>query len=363
VSLKLRAVVAILALAATSTLASCGGAAETTGLTDGGTTKCVSGSVTGQGSTAQAAAMARWIGEHRSTCPGATITYQANGSGAGQQAFIAGSVDFAGSDSPLAIPEQAKANARCGSGQAIHLPILIGPVAVVYNLGGTHNLQLKPATLARIFDGSITRWNADQIRADNPGVALPERPIVTVHRADSSGTTDNFTGFLAVTAPEHWRYGASKVWQAPGGIGKDGGKGIGDEVSVNAGTISYVEWSVAQTARLDMAKIYNGSGQYATLTGESAGTTIDGSDVVGSFDDLKLKVNYFSTLPGAYPIVQVTYEIVCNRGHPADKLALLKSFLAYVASSKGQAAAGELGYAPLPPKLRKQVTSALDVLA
>src|SRR5207302_8818407 len=133
-------------------------------------------------------------------CSSANITYQGTGSGAGQQAFIAGTADFAGSDSPLAAADQPKADARCKTGAAIHLPMVVGPIAVVYNVSGVTSLQLKPATLAKIFAGKVTTWNDPTIGADNPGVTLPSTKILSVHRSDSSGTTDNFTKFLAKTA-------------------------------------------------------------------------------------------------------------------------------------------------------------------
>lgn len=351
----------VLTVSTALTLAGCAAAGRTRP-TATPTIGCASGELAGQGSTAQAAAMTRWLEQYHATCPHADVRYEANGSGAGQQAFIAASADFAGSDSPLSTADQAKANNRCRTGQAIHLPMLIGPVAVVYNLAGVKDLQFKPATLAKVFSGNVTRWNADEIKADNPVVPLPDAPIETVHRSDSSGTTDNFTSYLAATAPSEWRYGSGKTWQAPGGTGQAGSRGVGDEVTLNSGAISYVEWSVAQTFKLNIAKIYDSAGQYATLTSEAAGKTIANSDIVGSFDDLKLKLNYFSTVSGAYPIVQVTYEIICNKGNAPERQPLLKAFLTYLASGPAQASAGDLGYAPLPAKMRKAVTASVGLI-
>src|SRR5205807_4083749 len=124
-----------------------------------GAISCASGSIKAQGSTAQANAVAQWIKNYQTACSGANLDYQATGSGAGQQAFIAGTADFAGSDSPLAAADQPKADARCKSGAAIHLPMVVGPIAVVYNVSGVSGLQLKPATIAKIFSGKVTTWN------------------------------------------------------------------------------------------------------------------------------------------------------------------------------------------------------------
>jgi phosphate transport system substrate-binding protein len=145
--------------------------------------------------------MDEWIKLYQQKCSGAQINYQGTGSGAGVQAFIGNTADFAGSDSVLKDgDEQTKANARCTGGQSIHLPMVVGPIAVAYNIDGVKSLQLKPATLAKIFSGAITSWDDATIKADNPGVTLPSTKIVTVHRSDSSGTTDNFTAYLTAAA-------------------------------------------------------------------------------------------------------------------------------------------------------------------
>ncbi len=168
----------------------------------------------------------QWIKDYNAKCSGATINYQGTGSGAGQTAFIAGQADFAGSDSALKPADQPKADAHCASGAAggvaIHLPMVVGPIAVVYNVSGVTNLQLKPATLAGIFSGKIKTWNDPAIAADNPGASLPSTKITPVHRADSSGTSDNFTKYLSQTAASDWTFGHDKVWHAPGGDAETG---------------------------------------------------------------------------------------------------------------------------------------------
>src|SRR5262245_35120920 len=249
-----------LALTATLALAACGsdnnntpsGTATSAGGASGGSgsISCASGSLTAQGSTAQANAMAQWIKAYQTACSGATINYQGTGSGAGQTAFISGTADFAGSDSPFPAADQPKADARCKSGPAIHLPMVVGPIAVAYNLSGVTDLQLKPATLANIFAGKITKWNDTAIKADNPSATLPATAILTVHRSDSSGTTDNFTKYLAAAAKADWTFGHDKVWKASGGTAQKGSDGVGGAVTKTAGAIGYVEWSYAQVNNL-----------------------------------------------------------------------------------------------------------------
>ncbi|MBO4208292.1 phosphate ABC transporter substrate-binding protein PstS [Micromonospora echinofusca] len=359
---------ACLALTATLALSACGSDNnEPAGASASGpasaAANCATGTLNAQGSSAQKNAMAEWIKKYQQQCQGVTINYEPSGSGAGIQAFIAGTADFAGSDSALKDEEKPKADAKCVGGAAINLPMVIGPVAVAFNVNGVDNLQLKPATLAKIFAGKITKWDDAAIKADNPGAALPATAIQTVHRSDSSGTTDNFTDFLTKTSEADWTFGKAKEWKAPGGTGAKGSDGVASRVKGADGTIGYMEWSFAENSGLKIAKIGNGAGEFAELTAESAGKTIAGAEIVGQGDDLKMKIDYNTKEAGAYPIVLVTYEIVCSKGLAADKLPLVKGFLGYTASTEGQAALTELGYAPLPESVRAKVETAVKNIA
>ncbi|HKD96331.1 MAG TPA: phosphate ABC transporter substrate-binding protein PstS [Micromonosporaceae bacterium] len=328
-----------------------------------GNKDCATGTLNAQGSTAQGNAMTTWISNYQKKCAGATINYGGGGSGAGQQAFIAGTADFAGSDSPLSATDQPKADAHCGSGgHAIHLPMVVGPIAVVYNVSGVTNLQLKPATLAGIFSGKITKWNDPAIAADNQGANLPATTITSVHRAESSGTTDNFTKYLTGTAGSAWTYDHDKVWHAPGGDAEQGSDGVSAQIKKTDGSIGYVEWSFATLNSLNMAKIYNGAGEWSELTADSAGKTIAGAKVTGTGNDMQMSIDYNTSTAGAYPIVLVTYEIVCDKGNPAGSLALLKSFLAYTSSTDGQSQLTAIGYAPLPETVRSGVAAKVAAL-
>jgi phosphate transport system substrate-binding protein len=305
--------------------------------------------------------MDEWIKAYQGQCADAKINYNGTGSGAGIEAFINGTADFAGSDSALKEEEQPKADAQCAGGQALNLPMVIGPIAVVYNVEGVDNLQVSPATLAGIFAGKITKWDDPKIAADNAGAKLPSTAIQTVHRSDESGTTDNFTKYLSKTAESEWTFGNAKAWKAPGGTGAAKSDGVATQVKSTAGTISYVELSFAENSDLKMAKVKNGAGEYAELTGESAGKTIAGAKIEGTGNDLKLSIDYATTEPGAYPIVLVTYEIACSKG--SAKAAAIKGFLTYTASAAGQQALGELGYAPLPDAVRSKVETAVAAIS
>ncbi len=372
--LQRHGIMAGLALTATLALAACGSDNNTTpsgGSSGGnnggagtiGSVSCAKGTLTAQGSTAQGNAMSQWTKAYQTACSGATINYQGTGSGAGQTAFIAGTADFAGSDSPLPKADQPKADARCKSGPAIHLPMVVGPIAVVFNVSGVTSLQLKDATIAQIFAGKITTWNDAAIKADNPGVNLPSTKILAIHRADSSGTTDNFTKFLAATDPTDWTFGHDKTWKAPGGQAENKSDGVSGAVKSTDGSIAYVEWSFAQVNSLNMAKVGNGAGEFAELSADSAGKTIASAKVTGTAPDMSMSIDYKTSASGAYPIVLVTYEIVCSKGNSAANLPLLKSFLSYTASSDGQQAAAQAGYAPLPDSVRTQVVTAVSNLS
>jgi phosphate transport system substrate-binding protein len=369
VKLQRLGILAGLALTATVALAACGtdnnsdNSTTTTSSSSSASTDCASGTINAQGSTAQANAIAQWIKNYQSKCSGATINYTANGSGAGQQAFIAGTADFAGSDSALKPADQTSANNRCKTGPAVHLPMVVGPIAVVYNVNGLTNLQFKPATLAGIFSNKITTWNDPAIKADNPGVNLPSTKITAVHRAESSGTSDNFTNYLTSTAGSAWTYDHDKVWKAPGGDAETGSDGVSAEIKKTDGSIGYDEWSYATLNSLNMAKIYNGNGEWSSLTADSAGKTIAGAQIVGTGDDLQMKIDYNTKTPGAYPIVLVTYEIVCDKGTPAASLPLVKSFLTYTSSTDGQNALTQVGSAPLPSQVQTKVAGVVANLS
>jgi phosphate transport system substrate-binding protein len=364
VKLKRHGMFASIALCATLALAACGSDNEEPGSSTGSAaTDCATGTLTSQGSTAQKNAMDEWIKAYQQKCSGASINYQGTGSGAGVQAFLGGTADFAGSDSALKDgDETTKANDRCKSGPAIHLPMVVGPIAIAYNIDGVKNLQLSPATIAKIFAGGITKWDAAEIKADNPSAALPSTNILSIHRSDSSGTTENFTAYLGAAAKEAWTFGKDKVWKAPGGQAEKGSDGVAGAIKRSSGAIGYVEWSFAQVNSLGVAKVKNGAGEFTELSGTSAGKAITGAKAIGTGEDLKLKIDYATTEAGAYPIVLVAYEIVCSKGNAADKVGLIKGFLGYTATD-GQKLLEKLGYAPLPESTRTKVEAAVKTLA
>ncbi|MEO3870293.1 phosphate ABC transporter substrate-binding protein PstS [Nonomuraea sp. B12E4] len=361
---------AAVAVVGALSLAACGtddntpaGSGTTTSATaSAGSDAGLSGTINAAGSSAQANAITEWTKNFTATNPGVTLNYQPSGSGAGVQSFIQGTVAFAGSDSALKDDEPAQADARCKTGKAINIPMVTGPVAVVYNLPGVDGLQLSPKTLAGIFNSTITKWDDAAIKADNPNATLPSVPIQAFHRSDESGTSDNFTKFLKATA--EWPYEPAKAWPAEAkGQGAKGSDQIAASVKDTEGAVSYVELSYAENSSLQKAKVANGAGEFVELTAESAAKTVETAEIKGTGNDLALSIDYATKTAGAYPIVLVTYEITCEKGLSAEESKLVKGFLTYTASDEGQAALKELGYAPLAGTLLTKVRSAVEAIS
>jgi len=346
-----------------NTTASSGKSSATTNAAD-----CVTGTLNAEGSSAQKNAIEQAITDFQAACAGATINYNPTGSGAGVKQFVAGQVDFGGSDSALSEKakagatgiEQVDADKTCGS-PAWNLPMVTGPIAVAYNVKGVDKLILTPAVTAKIFNGLITTWNDPAIAALNPGVTLPAEPIKVFFRSDDSGTTDNFTKYLKGSAPSDWPQATGKKWTGKG-EGKQANAGVANAVKATEGGVTYSEWSFARDNNLGIAQIDNGAGP-VTLTGESVGKAVSAAKIVGVGNDLKLKLDYATKVAGAYPILLVTYELVCSRNKDAAKGKLIKAFLTSFAASGEQAKLQTIGYAPLPAEIQAKVSSAIGSLS
>lgn len=319
---------------------------------------CASGTLDAQGSSAQRNAMDRWRGDYQRSCPGATVNYEPSGSGTGIRAFLAGTAELVGTDTPLKAGEQVQADARCSGGRAVSLPMVVGPVAVAYRLEGVAELRLSPATLAKLFGGAIRRWDDPAVRADNPGVTLPPTDVRAVHRQDSSGTTETFTRYLTASAPADWRFGSDRDWPAPAGTGAAGSERVASMVRRTDGAIGYLELSYARRQRLAVAAVRTGADRFVAPSGAAAVRSVQVPP-----SGLAAQVDPTPADPAAYPIVLITSEVVCDRGRSADRTKLLRGFLGYAASAEGQQSIARLGYAALPEELRLRVRAAVDGLS
>ena len=239
--------------------------------------------------------------------------------------------------------------------------MVTGPIAIAFKLNGVTDLTLTPKLIAQIFLGKITSWNDPAIAAANSAATLPSTKITVFFRSDESGTTQNFEKYLAATDPSDFTADPSKVWPGKVGQGKSGSQGVQQGIAGTEGGIAYLEWSFAGSANLPTAKVDNGGGAVA-LTAESAGAAVAAATVTGTGNDLTLKLDYATKAPGAYPIILVTYEIVCTKYKSAAKGTLVKDFLTYT-SGAGQAGLPDLGYAPLPSSILTKVQSSVAAIS
>ncbi len=350
------------------TLAACGSgdAADAAGTTDDGAAE-LSGTLAGSGASSQEAAVQGWIAGFTELNPGVTVTYDPTGSGTGREQFLNGTVQFAGSDAPLDADELELATERCYGGEAIELPLYISPIAVVYHLPSvdTEHLNLTPETLAGIFAGDITSWDDPAIAETNPGVALPDLGIIPVNRSDDSGTTENFTEYLAAAAPDAWPHGAVETWPLSGTQSGAQTSGMIDVVSGAEGTIGYVDASRAG----GLGTVAVGVGdEFVPFSPEAAAAVVDVSPPADGATDLQLTIELARDTEeaGTYPIVLVSYSIACSRYETEEEAAAVAGYLTYVASEEGQERASSpdvAGSAPISADLRERVTAALGQIA
>ncbi|MGY4773171.1 phosphate ABC transporter substrate-binding protein PstS [Kribbella sp. CWNU-51] len=360
----------VLALSACGSDPTPSGSSSPGGSSSSAGAECPQGTLNGEGSSAQKNAIEEVISNYNAKCADVTVNYNPTGSGAGIKQFNAAQVDFAGSDSALktagadgAQSEAAQAAKRCQNNPALNLPMVIGPIAISYNVDGVDKLILDGPTAAKIFQGTIKTWNDPAIAALNPGVTLPSAPISVFFRSDESGTTENFTKYLAASGGGAWKGTPAKKWTGTG-AGKEKSAGVAEAVKSTKNSITYVEWSYAVDNKLGTALIDNGSGTPIELSADSAGKALAAAKPASQGgQDQALKLDYATKAPGAYPIILVTYEIACSKGLPAEKTALVKSFLTYFASKDGQAALTDLNYAPLPEDIRTKVDAAIQSIS
>lgn len=321
----------------------------------------LSGTLSGKGASSTKVAQETWIAAFQTANPDVTVNYSPDGSGAGREAFMAGGADFAGSDRALK-PEENTAGGFGGcadTSAAIDLPVYISPIAVIFNLDGVDSLNLTPDVLARIFHGDITNWSDDAIAEINPDVKLPDLVITAVHRSDESGTTENFTDYLAATAPDVWTEEVSSSWPVDGGEAAKGTSGVVAAVTGGAGTIGYADASQAGSATI--AKV-GPDGDFQEPTEEGAAAAVEASPLEEGRAENDIAITIDRSAAG-YPLVLVSYAIACAEYKDATQGALVKDYLSYIASEEGQSAAeASAGSAPLSASLREKVLAAIDTI-
>ncbi len=288
---------------------------------------------------------------------GVTINYGGGGSGKGRQDLADQIVDWAGTDGVIKDADIAGFK----GGEVLYFPTVVAPITVSFNVSGVDTLALSPATIAGIFQRTITNWNDPAIAADNPDATLPDLDITVVHRSDSSGTTGNFTKFLeksvGTDAGGIWTLGTDSTieWPADTQAG-EGNSGVAQVISSTDGAIGYVDLSDATDAGLTFAAIQNKAGEFVEATLEGASAAAEGAEIK---DNLTYSA-IWAEGADAYPITAQTWIIAYKVQPDAAKAEALKAFLNYILTD-GQDLAADVNYAPLPAGLDAKAIAQLDM--
>ena len=346
-------------------LSACSAANNDSGSGDAAAGGDFSGTLNGGGASSQEKAQNAWRAGFQTANPDATITYDPVGSGDGRRNFISGATAFAGTDSALDDDEGELTGAqeRCG-GDVIQVPGYVSPIAVVFNLDGFDAINMAPDTIAGVFAGEITSWDAPEIAADNDGVDLPSTKITVVHRADDSGTTENFTKYLEAAAGDTWTYEPDGVWpDALTGASGEGTSGLIDLVSQGDGSIGYADDSAAG----DLGTVAVGVGdEFNQPSAEGAAQVVAQSPRAEGVpeSDMAVSLARDTTEAGAYPVLLVSYLLACTSYDDAETAELVKGYLTYVLSEDGQKAAeAEAGSAPLDADLASEAQGLIDSIS
>jgi phosphate transport system substrate-binding protein len=346
------------AVAATAlALAGCSPSALGSGSSPGGGAAssggaALSGTLNASGSTFQLTFQEEAISGFKSVQPGITVNYDGVGSGKGRANLAAGTVGFAGSDSPIPAAEQAGFRGKT----VLYFPVVTGPVTLSYHLSGVRKLELSAPVIAGIFEGRIKTWNDPAIEADNPGASLPATPITLAVRSDSSGTTANFTNFLVKAAGSAWTLGSGSTitWPTSSRVAS-GNSAVAQIVKSTPGAIGYVDYATAKAAGLTFASVKNKDGIYVAPSPASAAAA-------ASRATLKPDDTFSAVWAGgaaSYPITYQSFDLVYAKQPNANDAKMLQAYLGYLLGA-GQELLPQLGYAPLPSSIDQQAQAQLS---
>lgn len=310
-------------------------------------------SINGAGSTFAEPLYTKWMTDFGQKEKSANFNYQGVGSGAGMKQLIEGTIDFAGSDDPMKEADAAKAKAS-----VLHIPIAIGAVVVSYNLKIDKQLKLSGPVLAKIFNGTINKWNDAEIAKLNPGLALPSTAISVATRSDGSGTTAVFTEYLAKVSPEWTGKNGKSVKWFPQSLGAKGNAGVMGLIKQNPGTVGYVELTYALENKLPFAQLQNKAGEYIDASSKTASAA--GAGLKKEAVEKQFKVSLTdSAQKGAYPISAFTWMLVLDK-MPKEKGAEIVKFAKWILGDQPQASAEKLNYAAVPKDVRTEALNSLE---
>jgi phosphate transport system substrate-binding protein len=305
--------------------------------------------ITGAGATFPFPIYAKWAEAYRAQT-GIGLNYQSIGSGGGIKQIAARTVAFGASDAPLTAKELA------AGGNLIQWPMVMGGIVPVVNLDGIapNDLTIDGPTLAKIFLGDIKTWDAPELKALNPNAKLPSTPVLVVHRSDGSGTTFNFTNYLAKASAD-WKskVGSATAVEWPVGIGAKGNEGVANNVAQTRGAIGYVETAYAKQNKLTSTKMINHDGKVVEANAASVQAAAANADWAKS-EGFYLII---TDQPGAasWPISASTFILMPTeiKDTAAAAAAALK-FFAW-AYQNGDKAADELDYVAMPANVKELV--------
>lgn len=311
--------------------------------------------LTGAGASFPAPLYQRWFVDFNKIYPKAQISYQSIGSGAGVEQFTAGTVDFGASD--VAMKDEEIAKVQKG---VLLLPMTAGSIVLAYNLPNVETgLKLSREVYADILLGKIKSWNDPKIVAANPGVTLPNQPIVVVSRSDGSGTTGVFTKHVSTISPEFkTKVGEGKTVKWPTGISAKGNEGVTAQILQSQGAIGYVEYGYAKQTNMKYAALENKAGKFVLPNEESAAKTLEAVT-------LPENLRAFIEDPegsDSYPIVSYTWLLVYKQYTDASKAKAMEAMIEY-GLTEGQKNSPELGYVPLPKAVIDKVAAAADQIS
>jgi len=310
--------------------------------------------LTGAGATFPNPIYSKWFTEYSAAHPGVEINYQSIGSGGGIKQFCSGLVDFGASDMPM----NNDMIAGCKE-KLVHIPTVLGAVVPVYNVPGITNLRFSGELLADIYLGKITNWNDPRIAKDNPGVSLPDKKIIVVHRAEGSGTSFIFTDYLSKVSKE-WASGpgasSSPGW--PVGVGGKGNEGVAGLVRQVPGTIGYVELIYALQTHMSFGAVQNAAGNW--ITASIPGVTAAAASIKEMPADYRVSI---TNAPGAdaYPISSFTYLLINTHLADPAKEKVIRDMLSWIIKS-GEGEVSALSYAPLPENVASKVLNTVYAL-
>jgi phosphate transport system substrate-binding protein len=299
--------------------------------------------ISGAGATFPYPVYAKWADTYKKDT-GVGLNYQSIGSGGGIKQIEAKTVTFGATDAPLKGPELDKFG-------LVQFPMVMGGIVPVVNIDGVSagELVLDGPTLASIFLGTVKTWDDPAIKKLNPNAKLPSQAIAVVHRSDGSGTTFNFTYYLA-EASAGWKskVGSATSVEWPVGIGAKGNEGVSNNVSQTKGSIGYVEYAYALQNKLVYTKMVNKEGKAVAPTStafQAAAANADWNSVPGYGVIL-------ANQPGAesWPMTAATFILVHKQPDDAAAVSEALKFFAW-AYAKGDKMAEELDYVPMPKKV------------